>query len=259
MEYEIYYRAQGMDEYSNIEHIRENRFEIIQIMAGDGIVLAGASVYPMLSGALYFIDMSKPHCTCPSGAGKYIRNKLILETEVFELFLKSAFAYEIVEAAVNSGGMCVPLEADAAECANAFFENMDKNRDNKSEFMLELHKLILLTGRSIGGDNPQDTGIIGKAVGYIDQNLSENIRVSELAQILHISKYYLCHLFRQRTGCTISEYILLKRLTEAKRLLRESEKRISDIAIELGFSSFSYFCAVFKRKYGMTPKEFKKN
>ena len=257
MNYEIYYKQKGADRFSSIEHSMADRFEIILLLEGEGTVLAGAAVYPMIRGALYFIDMSKPHCTCPSSADKYIRNKLIMETGVFEAFLKSAFAIDIVEEAMRSGSMCVPLEESGIREADACFLSMYRNKGDQREIMLALLKLVLLTGKSIVGESPADTGVIGSAVAYIDRNISENIRVGELAKRLHISKFYLCHLFKSKTGTTISEYILLKRLAEAKRLLHESGDKISDIAVGLGFSSFSYFCAVFKKKFGMTPKEYR--
>lgn len=64
-------------------------------------------------------------------------------------------------------------------------------------------------------------------------------------------------LFRQQTGMTINHYLRQIRLCQAKRLLRRSEFRISDIAARCGFEDSNYFSVVFAREAGMTPREYR--
>ncbi len=73
-----------------------------------------------------------------------------------------------------------------------------------------------------------------------------------------LSKDYLSQLFKKTTGLTVTEYIMKKRLSSAKQLL-DRDVSISDTAYALGFCSESYFISCFKKKYGITPKEYVKN
>ncbi len=69
----------------------------------------------------------------------------------------------------------------------------------------------------------------------------------------------LCHTFREKTGMTLSEYVLEKRLSKAESMLRKGVRPVGEIALELGFSSVSYFCSVFNKKYGMSPLAYRKS
>ncbi len=68
-----------------------------------------------------------------------------------------------------------------------------------------------------------------------------------------------CHTFHEKTGLTLSEYVLEKRLSKAESMLRKGVRPVGEIALELGFSSVSYFCSVFNKKYGMSPLAYRKS
>lgn len=258
MKFECYYKTKGADQFSSIKHTKKNRFEIMQIYSNSGNVLAGSKMYPMISGAVYLIDCSKPHCTLPKTPENYIRNKILLDADIFITFLKSSFVYNTVSEAVEDGGMCIVLDESSVKKADSCFYNAFKNKDNPELIMLEIFKIILLLKNSKNAESPYDTGIIGRTIEYIDKNISENTGAAAIASHLHISKYHLCHLFKEKTGMTLSEYTLEKRLSEAKRLLLQTDKNISEISMDLGFSSFSYFCSIFKERNKKTPGEFRK-
>lgn len=92
---------------------------------------------------------------------------------------------------------------------------------------------------------------------YISENLHNNISVSELAEYVKLNETYLSKLFKKEMGISISEYIRIKKIEEAKGLLKYSDKTSIEIATDLGFSSHSYFISVFKKTVGMTPREYR--
>ena len=63
--------------------------------------------------------------------------------------------------------------------------------------------------------------------------------------------------FKKETGVSPANFIMLRRIEGAKELLDRTDKNITDVAFELGFSSSQYFATAFKRYTGMTPKEFR--
>ena len=73
-----------------------------------------------------------------------------------------------------------------------------------------------------------------------------------------MSPTYLHRIFREATGMTIREYIEEQRITDAIRLLTTTNMTLTEIALESGFSSQSYFSFVFKRKMKMTPRQYVK-
>ena len=93
---------------------------------------------------------------------------------------------------------------------------------------------------------------------FINDTLTEDISIEEIADRLHISYYYMCHIFKDNFNESLSLYRTKKRLEKAMRLLVESESRISDIASLCGYNNISYFTEVFTKNVGASPSEFRK-
>ena len=91
---------------------------------------------------------------------------------------------------------------------------------------------------------------------YIDLHLHMPIRLAELAEHVKLNPSYLSVLFKKETGVPVSEYILNRRIDTAKNMLLYSEYSASQISEILTFSSQSHFIRVFKKKEGMTPREY---
>ena len=72
-----------------------------------------------------------------------------------------------------------------------------------------------------------------------------------------MNRTYLCSLFAQQTGMTISQYVTNIKVEEAKRIMDITPKTIAEIAAYLGYSSQSHFQRVFKKHTGMTPGEYR--
>lgn len=93
---------------------------------------------------------------------------------------------------------------------------------------------------------------------YISNRINEPIGINDLADHIGKSRAYLTVKFKKETGKTVNEYILDKRLSESKSLLKHTNKSISEIAYFLCFSSQSYYQTLFKKKYGETPHSYRK-
>ena len=83
--------------------------------------------------------------------------------------------------------------------------------------------------------------------------------LNDLCQEIGISRSFCCRYFKQMMNMTISDYFLEYRLSQALNLLKNSDKAISEVALQSGFSTISYFISVFRKKRGVTPIKYKKN
>lgn len=92
---------------------------------------------------------------------------------------------------------------------------------------------------------------------YIQENLSQELRLEELATIAQISTYHFCYLFKQSVGTSPHQYIVQQRIKKAQHLLRETNLRVSEIALEVGYQSCSHFSALFKRHTGGSPGKYR--
>jgi AraC-like DNA-binding protein len=96
-------------------------------------------------------------------------------------------------------------------------------------------------------------------LSYINQNYSRLTNIEEIADYFYISKYHLCHVFKEATGITLIQYLNKIRIQNACNLLVNSNLSISDIGASCGFHSSMYFCKTFKQALAQTPTEFRKN
>ena len=102
-----------------------------------------------------------------------------------------------------------------------------------------------------------DKLLISKVAQYINENYSEKISLTSIANQFFISKYYLSRVFKRTFGVSITEFVNRKRADEAAYFLENSDKSISDIATMMGFSNQSYFIESFKKYHGTTPKHYR--
>jgi AraC-like DNA-binding protein len=95
---------------------------------------------------------------------------------------------------------------------------------------------------------------IGVILDYINENISEELSIDNLANKFYLSKYYLMHKFKKQTGYTVHNYILQKRLIMSNSLIK-SGKSITQVCAECGFCDYSTFFRAFKKMFGVSPKE----
>ena len=94
---------------------------------------------------------------------------------------------------------------------------------------------------------------------FIANNIFRKISTKDVALELNMNQIYLERIFREEEGISISQYILNEKMVKAKNLLKYSDKSISDISNYLGYTSQSRFGEQFRKKVGLTPKQYRVN
>lgn len=101
--------------------------------------------------------------------------------------------------------------------------------------------------------------LVLEAQGYIERNYTHDISMSDVAHHVALSSNYFANLFKKRTGETIGECITNVRMREAKRLLRDTDLMISEIAYAVGYRSPYYFSRVFRYAFDQPPSAFRES
>lgn len=97
-----------------------------------------------------------------------------------------------------------------------------------------------------------------RIAGYIDAHYAEpSLSISDVCEAFRISQTQLSLIFKREMGTSFLQYVLDKRIERAKALLRDSEKKIYEIALETGFEDPGYFSYCFKQRCGVTPKNYR--
>jgi two-component system response regulator YesN len=104
----------------------------------------------------------------------------------------------------------------------------------------------------------EENPIIKKVCAYVDENLSHDISLETAADFAGVSSFYLSKLFKEEKGETFINFISDKRLEKSRQLLESTELSIKEITAEVGYNDQNYFSRIFKSKYGLSPKEYRK-
>lgn len=94
---------------------------------------------------------------------------------------------------------------------------------------------------------------------YIENNFMKEMSLDRLAEISGLSKYHMCRLFQQYMGFSIGEYIIDLRIRRAKDLLSLTNLTAAQVGYAIGIKNENYFYRLFKKKTGVTPKQYAKN
>lgn len=132
---------------------------------------------------------------------------------------------------------------------------------------LLIMELFVLLSRSLKQEWEQSaknrnlklTEILNIAKTYIDNNYHKELSLSHVAKYIYLSDSYFAHSFKNKFGISPKSYILKVRIESAKELLENTDNKISDIALSVGFSSQQRFNDIFKKQVGVTPLRFRQN
>lgn len=96
------------------------------------------------------------------------------------------------------------------------------------------------------------------ALTFIDDHYREEINLETVSNLLGMNPSYFCRVFKRATNSTFTEYLNFVRVLKSEKLLTSNSGSVSDIALDVGFSSVSYFNRIFKRLKGISPTAYKK-
>ena len=100
--------------------------------------------------------------------------------------------------------------------------------------------------------------IVESVIKILQENPSGKTSLNELSREIGVNVYYMCHVFKRKTGLTILEYSNANKLLHAKNMLIKTNKTIAQIALDCGFGDASYFTSAFKKSEGITPSVYRK-
>lgn len=170
-----------------------------------------------------------------------------------------------------SGALTVPVlytpdsphYAEIAACIDA---NDTISRTNPEGYQLFIKSQLfmfffLLANKCLSGEvQKKDYKSLEKikvVLKYVETHYMEKIKIEDMAKVLDISQSHFMKYFKNTMGTSFIDYLNEYRLTLASRLLVSSDSSILTIASEVGYDNLSYFNRIFKRRFGMTPREFR--
>lgn len=251
-----------------------DEMEIIKIIKGKYIVNINLKEYVVEEGDIVILKS----CTLHSFK-QYENEKMASKTIMFDLsmlnsnvtdacsikyftpFLDNKVSYPTILKPSDKGYKniknCIDKLFLCYEEKNEFFEIQLKS------YLFELFYILFKEcfeihdySTKIKDDTTNDIKAI---LEYIKINYMNPISIKDLANVVNFSEHYFMRFFKKYMGMTCVDYINEYRLNIATNLLETTDMSIMEIAVKVGVNNISYFNKIFKKKFNLTPKEYRKN
>lgn len=230
--------------------------EIIYFISGDADYAVEGTLYPLRCGDMLLMRKSEAHNLIPKSATIYER-------------IVVNFDPALLWEADPEGSLAAvfddrPLGRYNRFEAKLFPDNhwlfyLKRICDAKEQWRKKIYLLALLEEISEGFAKVRDeslhpqTGRTARIISYINEHLFEPVTLEELSKVFYVSRSQLNRIFKRDTGSTVYNYVVVKRLFEAQRLLIGGAAP-SQVYEQCGFQDYVSFYKAYKRQFGRSPK-----
>lgn len=268
----VWYKSIMPEYYSSYPVHWHDEFEVIIIKKGKMNININLNNIVVNEGDIVFVKPKVLH-----GFGQYEEEEVETATVVFSLSMMSAqvadacsvkYFTPLIEGTLDFPEIIHPGDACYKNVRNCLLNMSKVYHDNDIFFELsiksELFKMFYYlfkeycTERIISATNNSDATTIKKIIEYIQTHYQQTITIAALAEVAGLSEHYLMRYFKQNMGITCVDYINEYRLNIATHLLAETDYPVGIIAEKCGIPNASYFNRLFKKTFGITPKDYRR-
>lgn len=167
-------------------------------------------------------------------------------------------AFALTKKAVVKPGIkqYIGVQQEIIDCFQKLFrEFMIHDEASGQLSVCIMREIMIRTGRCVGVGEENTIPLL--EIEYIHGFFKEDIDVESLAKMEHISCTAFRKIFKEHTGVSPNEYVIKQRISEACRLLSQTEKKINDIAVDVGYRDPYYFSRIFRKKVGVSPMKYR--
>ncbi len=249
-----------------------DEMELIYIKKGKGVLTADLKPYPVNAGTIALILPGQLH-----SIEQYEQESMEYENIIFHpniLISKQAdtcntdFLHPLFSGSLSIPLLYTPDSPHYAEIAACIDANDEISRTNPKGYQLFIKSqlfmlfFILFNKCSVKEPPKKDYKSLEKMkliLKYVENHYMNKITIEEIAGEVGLSTSHFMKYFKNTMGTSFIDYLNEYRLTMASRLLVSSDSSILAIASEVGYENLSYFNRTFKKRFAMTPREYRKN
>ncbi|WP_409345921.1 helix-turn-helix domain-containing protein [Paenibacillus sp. MBLB4367] len=253
------------ESYESSEH-RHDFLEISYVSEGTGTHHVGDRALPVAQGDIFLIPIGISHVFRPASASK--KPPLIIYNLVISLDAATKLLH-----AVPGGSELKPLLRHT-ECQHyrdhygelqrtfqqARFEYASARAGREAALYTCAMSIFLFVHRAENGFLHQETNVSDKMEAVfelVDTRYSGPLSTGDMAAVLGIGERQFHRMFVKRTGTTPRDYVQAVRIREACRLLRMTDRKVSDIASSVGYQDMAFFNGLFRKQTGVSPSAYR--
>lgn len=276
-----YYRADGSERNFLVKHHWHEEIEIIYLKQGNFHIEVNMDKYEVGEECFCFINSEELHCI--HSQGDYVENAVVFSPAML-CFADHDQAQSRLIGPLRERKLSLPRflkvgEAGFKEIKDGYLSIMKifENREPKGELagaasrnpgrqlqvkaaLLQILAVMAEWGL-LQGEMPvtdRRVEMIKKAITYMQEHYSDKIYVGDVADQINMNEQYFCRFFKKMIGKPPMAYLGEVRIWQASRLLAETDKPVTEICLESGFNNLGNFMKAFRKSYGCTPLQYRK-
>jgi len=228
---------------------------VVLVLSGSGTLLYDGKSYLLEKGSCFFIDCMTSYCHQSSESDPWeliwVHFNGATSRSYYEYFASvSTPAFRPCSFSELQGKMEALLDVNTRSDLSAEITS--------SRLIVDILSLLLQDITNLLEEKHPSHLKMAEVRQYLDEHYTEKFSLDELSDRFFISKYSLYREFRNSYGITLNHYVIAKRITYAKKLLRFSGFSLEEIARSCGFYDTSYLNKQFKKSEGISPSDFRK-
>lgn len=237
-----------------------NEYEFYYLVAGDSTYIINGEIYSIEKGTFVFVPKGVPHMTDNQSSKKVVERFLLS----FDESIFSEKNKYILDALSETRVLHVPdTILPKIEKIITKIETEYKQEDKGSKELVDLYivELMIMMYRHKCKKKTkirESDKIVYDVSDYIMLHYAEDISLKNISKTFNISEGYLSRKFKEVSGLCINQYITYVRISNAEKLLENSDLSVTQIADMCGFCGSTYFSSVFKKFKGVAPLAYRK-
>ena len=251
------------DKQSHLPHVHEAELELFYVYAGEGEYMVDNRRYPIRAGDIVICNAGVLHGEEPSLVRQIHSYSVAITNVQFEGLPPNCLTDSNTRPVVSCGQLAghVGQLMQLLYMLSADMAHLNELCSSLACSVLLLAQALLRSrDRNAAIDEQEQPSVLAHRVRqYLDEHHNEQLTLREAAERLHISEYYLAHVFKQEFGIPPMQYVMKRRIGEAQELLMNTDLPIAEVADRLGYSSVCHFNAMFKKNVGLPPGKFRQS
>lgn len=229
-------------------------YMILYVTKGNLVVMSEGKTYLIQHGQAAFLNCHKPHTYYAKGyvSFSWIHFDGSNTKEFYDAYIKKE------KGILFSNSQTKHIQKSLNAIISKYRNNLDVSEVDNSKIIYDCICGLLFDSEDSNANDTTGMRITGLAKEYIRKNSEQDLSLNSLAEHVGLSQCHFSRVFKQETGYSPYEYIILVRMNKAKHLLGTTNKTVKEIAFEVGYQSESNFCNAFTSKNGISPKKFRK-
>lgn len=243
--------------HNHILHTHEELSEFLLILQGRGEFTLGLYRAEVQAGDVVLVGEGVPHDELPQSEGPYETLCIGFSRVRFPGCAPGQFLSEGRSPVFHRP----PQFAELAALGGIIHRHAEEPGTGALCQHLALGALELvaqMTAQAAEAPLPEQADLVARLEAYLNEHYREDLTIERLSRLFYVSPSGLSHLFKERMGYSLKQYILRRRIGEAQTRLYTTQDSVQKIAAESGFEDAAYFSRLFTKYVGLPPVEYRK-